>query len=101
MICLTFTFMCAVIGVWFSYSMPAYCHGVEWNNAVNSHHHRFPHHLDEKEAMLTGKSRHLLGEYPRTGVMAPTEGREDQLKTKAARAGAKVAMTTGKIRKGG
>lgn len=62
---------------------------------------RFPHHLDEKEAMLTGKSRHLLGEYPRTGLMAPTEGREVQLKTKAARAGAKAAMTTGKIRKGG
>lgn len=29
MICLTYTFMCAVIGVWFSYSMPAYCHGVK------------------------------------------------------------------------
>ncbi|KAE8776458.1 U11/U12 small nuclear ribonucleoprotein 35 kDa protein [Hordeum vulgare] len=81
--------------------VPCLLTAMEWNNTVNSHHHRFPHHRDEKEAMLIGKSRHLPGEDPTIGLIAHTEGREVQLKTKAARAGAKAAMTTGKNHKGG
>jgi hypothetical protein len=52
-------------------------------------------------AILTGKIRHLLGEDPRIGLKAPTDGREVQLKTKVAPTGAKAAVTTGKNQKGG
>lgn len=57
---------------------------------------RFPHYQDEKAAILTEKSHLLLGEDPRIGLTTPTEGREVQLKMKAATKGAKAAMISGK-----
>uniref|UniRef100_J3MZ58 RRM domain-containing protein n=1 Tax=Oryza brachyantha TaxID=4533 RepID=J3MZ58_ORYBR len=61
---------------------------------------RFPHHRDEKAAILTGRS-HLPGEDPKTGlIVVTTEGKEAQPETTTAPTGGKGATTDKKQPRG-